>query len=210
MKGWRLARVTALGAALLLSLVAARTGGAKAEETPSLPEGLAGQLLVATPQMPDPRFMRTVIYMVRHNASGAMGLVLNRPMGEVPLAPLLEGTRTEPGEVKGTIRLHYGGPVERAQGFVLHTADYRGKETLLVTDAVALSWEPEVLRAIAAGTGPRRSFLALGHSGWAPGQLEAEMRAGHWVSVPADEALVFDDDYDGKWPRAMNRRRISL
>ncbi len=210
MKTGRCANLTTIMGAALLAVGAAGTWVATAAQDPSPGAALTGQLLVATVEMLDPGFMRTVIYMVRHDPRGAMGLVLNRPMGEIPLSRLLDKPGTEREESQRMIRIHYGGPVERSRGFVLHTPDYRGKETLLVADGVALSWEPEILRALAGGTGPRKSLLALGHAGWAPGQLEGEIRAGHWVVVPADEALVFDDDYDGKWPRAMARRRISL
>ncbi|OGK98137.1 MAG: hypothetical protein A3J45_13255 [Candidatus Rokubacteria bacterium RIFCSPHIGHO2_02_FULL_69_13] len=185
-------------------------GARAAAQRPSPSGDLTGQLLVATPLMPDPTFMRTVIYMVRHDGGGAMGLVLNRPMVEIPLARLLEQLGIESKEASGTIRTHYGGPVERTRGFVLHTADYVGKSTLLIKDGVGMTWQPEIWRVIASGAGPRRRLFVLGHSGWAPGQLEAEMGAGHWVAVPADEALVFDEDYDGKWPRAMARRRLTL
>lgn len=106
---------------------------------------LTGQLLVATERMPDPRFMRTVLYMVRHDARGAMGLVLNRPMTEI-----------ESNDASGKIRTHYGGPVERGLGFVLHTDDYVGKSTLVINNGVAMTGQPEIWRAIAAGTGPRR------------------------------------------------------
>lgn len=183
---------------------------AAAAQRPSPGASLAGQLLVATPLMPDPRFMRTVIYMVQHDSGGAMGLVLNRPMVEIPLARMLEQLGIESKDASGTIRTHYGGPVERTRGFMLHTADYVGASTLLIKDGVAMTWQPEIWRAIADGTGPRRRLFILGHSGWAPGQLEAEMWAGNWIAVPADEALVFDEDYDGKWPRAMARRTLRL
>lgn len=199
-----------LGTALLLAFVGEGKGVITAAEPPRVTLQLTGQLLVATPILPDPRFMQTVIYMVRHDETGAMGLVLNRPMSEVPLARLLDQLGIESEGVTGNIRLHYGGPVERSRGFLLHTADYVGKSTLLIHDGVALSGQPEVWRALAAGAGPRRSLFALGYSGWGAGQLESEMRAGHWVTVPADEDLLFDDDYDGKWTRAMARLRINL
>lgn len=199
-----------VGAAVVLAVAGIDSGAAYADEPRRDTGSLAGKLLVATTKIRDPRFMRTVIYMVRHDATGAMGLVLNRPMEKIPLARVLQELGIESQDVSGTVRMHYGGPVQRSRGFVLHTADYVGRSTVVVDDTVAMTSDSAVWRDVALGTGPRRSRLVLGHSGWAPGQLETEIRAGHWVAVPADEELVFDDDYDGKWPRAMARRRITL
>lgn len=199
-----------VGTALLLISAGLAMSATPTIQPPTATDSLTGRLLVATPKIHDPRFMRTVIYVVRHDSTGAMGFVLNRPMVEVPLARLLVELGIESEGVGGTIRMHYGGPVQRERGLVLHTADYRGKSTEPIKDGVALTWEPEIFRAIAAGAGPRRRLLVLGSSGWGAGQLESEMRAGHWVAVPADEDLLFDDDYDGKWPRAMARLKINL
>ena len=207
---FRFASVTVLGAGLVLAPAGMDMRAAAVAESPGIAGELTGQLLVATPILPDPRFMRTVIYMVRHDEAGAMGLVLNRPMSEVPLARLLDQLGIESEGVTANIRLHYGGPVQRERGLVLHTGDYRGKSTEPIKDGVALTWEPEIFRAIAAGAGPRRRLVVLGYSGWGAGQLESEMRAGHWVVVPADEELLFGDDYDGKWSRAMARLKINL
>ncbi len=170
----------------------------------------AGQFLVATDELRDPRFIRTVVYMVQHDARGAMGLVVNRPMGDIPLADLLDRLGLEGKGVNGEIRVHYGGPVEPSRGFVLHTNDYVTQGTEVVKDGIAVTFQPEILRAIGTGTGPRRTLLALGYAGWSPGQLEAELEAGAWVLVPADEALLFDDNYEKKWARAMARRVIQL
>ena len=169
MTGLPRATLAAVGAAVLLTV--AGIGERAAAQRPSPSGDLTGQLLVATPLMPDPTFMRTVIYMVRHDGGGAMGLVLNRPMVEIPLARLLEQLGIESKDASGTVRTHYGGPVERTRGFMLHTADYVGKSTVLIKDGVAMTWQPEIWRAIADGTGPRRRLFVLGHSGWAPGQL---------------------------------------
>jgi len=206
----RFAHLGALAGVFLLSVAAAGTSAVKAARVGREPSGLTGQLLVATPRMPDPRFVRTVIYMVRHDATGAMGLVLNRPIGDAPLARLMERLGLESKGVSGNIRVHYGGPVEGARGFVLHTAEYVRKGTVVVDNAVALTSQPAILLDIATGTGPRRALFALGYAGWAPGQLEAEIEAGAWVTVPADEALVFDDDYEGKWQRAIARQITDL
>ena len=172
--------------------------------------GLAGQLLVATEQMPDPRFFQTVIYMVRHDATGALGLVVNRPLGDVRLKDLLERSGLDSRDVTGSIRVHDGGPVERGRAFVLHTADYTGPESRVIADGIAVTGHPEVLDAMARGHGPRRSLFVLGYAGWAPGQLEGEIQRGGWISVPPNEALVFDEDHERKWERAMARRRIDL
>jgi putative transcriptional regulator len=169
-----------------------------------------GQFLVATDELRDPRFIRTVVYMVRHDAGGAMGLIVNRPIGEAPLSELLDRLGMDGKGVNGQIRVHFGGPVEPALGFILHTTDYVTEGTYVVKDGIAMTSRPEILRAIGTGAGPRRSLFALGYAGWAPGQLEAEIKASAWEIVPADEALVFDENYEKKWERAMARRTIQL
>ena len=173
-------------------------------------EGLTGQLLVARPEMNDPRFSGTVIYMVRHDANGALGLIVNRPFEEIPIALLLRRLGLEHEGAGGSILVHYGGPVDPGRVFVLHTTDYRGEGTQVIADGIALSGNPGILRAIGAGTGPRRALLFLSYSGWAPGQLEREIEAGGWIVARADPALVFDDDHETKWERAMGRRGIDL
>lgn len=206
-------RTPALMALLGLAAVAltaiAVTPGHSAEPRPR-PGDLTGQLLVATPEMPDPRFAQTVIYMIRHDSSGAQGLVVNRPLREVPLALLMEQMGMESKGVQQTVRLHAGGPVDTLRILVLHTTGYAGDGTLPVKDGISVTWEPDILRAIAQGKGPRRTLFAVGYAGWGPGQLEAEMKTGAWVRAAADEALLFDGNYETKWDRAMARRKIDL
>jgi putative transcriptional regulator len=108
------------------------------------------------------------------------------------------------------MRIHYGGPVDPGRVFVLHTAEYRGEGTEVISEGIALTSTPGILRAIGAGAGPRKARLFLSYSGWGPGQLEREIGAGAWVAVPANAALAFDDDYDTKWQRALARRAIDL
>ncbi|MDD5558780.1 YqgE/AlgH family protein [Candidatus Methylomirabilis sp.] len=171
---------------------------------------LAGQLLVAKDELRDPRFVRSVIYLLHHDANGAMGLILNRPVGEASLSELLKDAGLEGTGVKGKIRVHFGGPVDPGLGFVLHTADYKIEGTKVVKNGIAVTAQPEILRAIGARTGPHKSLFALGYAGWAPSQLEAEIKAGAWEIVPADEALVFDENAETKWERALARRTIRL
>jgi len=171
---------------------------------------LTGQLLVASASMGDPRFAGTVIYIVSHDAEGAMGLVLNRALGVVSVAELLQGFGLGDDDPPGEVRVHYGGPVERGRGFVLHSSEVVGAGTVAVNGEVALSADLEILRAIANGVGPRRSLFALGYAGWAPGQLESEIARDDWFWVPADLDLVFDEDLQTKWDRAFDKRGIDL
>lgn len=164
---------------------------------------LTGQLLIAMPQMRDPRFTRTVIYMCAHNAEGAMGLVVNRLMDSLSFDELLEQLDITDSNPANEIRVHFGGPVESSRGFVLHSADYRRDGTLSVDNSVALTATVDILRSIAEGDGPHKSLLALGYAGWGPGQLDSEIQANAWLTVPADMDLVFDGDLETKWDRAL-------
>jgi putative transcriptional regulator len=193
---------------LALTLVATATVDERAPMTAR--RSLAGRLLVATETLRDPRFARTVIYMVRHTEGGALGLVVNIPMGDAPFERALEpfGLEVPPGS--GKVRVYYGGPVESQRGFVLHTPDWKGEGTLVIDTHFALSEDPKVLLAMARGGGPRRALFCLGYAGWAPGQLDAELDRGSWGIAPADEKLVFDEDPKVKWIEATARRLLDL
>lgn len=172
---------------------------------------LAGQLLVAMPQMLDQRFARSVIYLCAHSGeSGAMGLVINKLLGSLTMGELLSHLEIEPAGTAETRPVHFGGPVETGRGFVLHTADYREEATLHVADNIAVTATLEILRAIGKGEGPRQSLFALGYAGWGPGQLDAEIQANGWLCVDADDAILFDPDHDGKWRRALAKLKIDL
>ena len=167
---------------------------------------LAGQFLVASPSMGDPRFDRAVILMMRHGADGALGIVINKPLGERPLANLLEIFGEKGSNAAGQVRIFAGGPVQRELGFVVHTADYRRSGTLDVDGRVAMTASREILRDIAANQGPKKSLIAFGYAGWAPGQLEGEMERRVWAVAPADETLIFDQDREKVWESAFSRR----
>jgi putative transcriptional regulator len=139
-----------------------------------------------------------------------MGLIVNRPLGDASVSDLLQRLGLNGKGVAGEILVHYGGPVDAGRGFILHTADYKIESTHVIKGGIAITVQPEILQAIGAGTGPRRSLFALGYAGWSAGQLEGEIKAGAWITVPADEALVFDENYESKWKRAMARRTIQL
>ncbi len=171
---------------------------------------LTGQLLIATDELKDPRFVRTVIFMIRHDANGAMGLVLNRPLGDAPLATLLDQAGMDPKGAAGSVRLHVGGPVEPTRVFVMHSPDYAAPDTVRIGSEFAVTFHPDILQAIADGRGPKRAVFTVGYAGWAPDQLETEIKGGYWSTATAEAGIVFDDAYSTKWDRAMARRRITL
>jgi len=171
---------------------------------------LAGQLLVATPEMRDPRFAETVIYMVKHSADGAMGIVINRPTAKGSIEDLLKGFGVDSKGAKGEIVIHYGGPVSPQAGFILHSDDVLFESSTRVKDGIAMTTDTKLIQAISRGKGPRQSLLAVGYAGWAPGQLEEELKANAWFVVSGDKAFIFGNDADKKWRQAIDKRQIPL
>ncbi len=171
---------------------------------------LAGQLLVATPDMSDPRFRHTVILMVQHNKDGALGIVINRPIDELPVAKLLEALGLNSKGSEGKVRVFAGGPVQPEVGFIVHTADYHRNGTIDIDGRVAMTADPQTLRDVGHQKGPRQCLVAFGYAGWGPGQLEGELAVGGWFTFPEEPQLVFDADRATLWDEAMKHRTISL
>ena len=171
---------------------------------------LTGQLLVATPEMKDPRFAESVIYMVKHDAEGAMGLVINKPMAKGSIEDLLKGFGLEGKNSQREIVIHYGGPVGARQGFLLHSDETLLESSTKVADGIAMTKDIKMLEALAGGKEPRQSLFMLGYAGWAPGQLEMELKSNSWFSLASDKALIFGADADKKWRQAMDKRQIPL
>jgi putative transcriptional regulator len=182
---------------------------------PSLPAAsqrtsLAGQLLIAAPNMGDPRFYQTVVLLVLHDRNGAMGIVVNRPLEERPLASLLEALGETATGVAGSVRIFAGGPVQPELGFVIHSADYHRPETVAIEGHLAMTSSREILRDIANGRGPKQSLVAFGYAGWGPGRLKGELAQRFWFTTPADANLVFEEARDRLWESAMTRRTQDL
>ena len=171
---------------------------------------LAGQVLVAAPSMGDPRFDRAVILIVEDDESGALGIVLNKPLGDQPLAGLLRAVGESNADVTGSVRVFSGGPVQPEVGFVVHSAEYRQPETLAINDRLSLTSSVKVLRDIAHKTGPTKILVAFGYAGWGPDQLDKEIDAGAWATAESDPAMVFDEDRNSLWDDAWNHRTQHL
>lgn len=164
---------------------------------------LTGKLLIAMPDMGDPRFERSVVLICAHGSDGGMGLIVNKPAPEIALEDLFEQLsipRDEPIDA----RVHFGGPMETSRGFVLHPAAYRQDDsTLDVAGLYGMTATLDILRALADGSGPEQSLVALGYAGWGPGQLEEEIADNGWLVADGAPELVFDRDYGGKWVGAV-------
>ncbi len=168
------------------------------------PDFLDGMLLIAMPGMGDTRFSRAVVFLCAHSPEGAMGLIVNKPAPELSFAELLKQLDIPTGPDPAKLLVHFGGPVEHGRGFVLHSGDYAVSDSSLqVSPAFAMTATVDVLKDLASGAGPAQAIMALGYSGWGPGQLEGEIQANGWLVAPADPALVFGVADAEKWQAAL-------
>lgn len=170
---------------------------------------LSGQMLIAMPGIGDPRFERSLVLVCAHDREHAMGIAVNRPVDGLSVPALLERLEigVEANLPKELVLL--GGPVEVERGFVLHTDDYRTEHSLPLPGGLVLTTTREVLEAMGRrDPHPRRAILSLGYAGWGAGQLEREIQQNVWLTVEADEALVFDGQHETKWSRALRKLGI--
>jgi putative transcriptional regulator len=175
---------------------------------------LEGQVLIAMPNMPDPKMEQATIFLCAHSERGAMGLVLNKLVGNMSFADLLRQLRIMPAarRIEG-VPVQFGGPVETGRGFVLHSPEYSaGRSTMKVGQAaglqLGLTATVEVLKDIAEGKGPKASMLALGYAGWGSGDLEDEFQRNAWLTCPPDDYLVFGRHYQNKWEHGIRKLGI--
>lgn len=172
---------------------------------------LSGKLLLAMPGMSDPRFERAVIAMCVHDENGAVGIGIGHKRAGFRFRALLKQLELDPGEAPD-VAVHHGGPVEPSRGFVLHSTDWGGQDTLQVAGAdgvlFAMTGTIDVLRAIAEGRGPSRWLAALGYAGWEAGQLDSEMTRHGWFAADATEAILFGSPTDERWAAAFKSAGI--
>lgn len=164
---------------------------------------LTGKLLIAMPYAQDTRFYKTVIYVCGHDDSGAMGLIINKPLATVSFKELLMQMEIDIDNNLPNVPIHYGGPVEVGRGFVLHTADYLAESSVIINDNFALTATLEILRAISHQRGPDKAILALGYVGWGAFQLETEVQNNGWLLIDATPEIVFNSAIEGIWEAAM-------
>jgi len=175
------------------------------------PNFLSGKLLLAMPGMADPRFERAVIAMCIHDENGAIGVGIGHKRAGMSFRGLLRQLDIEPGEAPDCA-VHHGGPVEPGRGFVLHSADWGGQDTVHVNDGhdelFAMTGTIDVLKAIAEGRGPARWIVALGYAGWGEGQLDEEMTRHGWFAARSEAGILFDTPTDERWAAAFKAEGI--
>ncbi len=194
--------VTAVGLAQLPSLA-----GKQIAQSPIY---FPGQLLVASAEMRDPRFAKAVIYMVKHNAAGAHGIIINKIIGKQDMAKLMKNFGMNPKGAAGSLNVHYGGPVSPRGAFMLHSSDYKSDKSRSVDGAISFTIDIGVLRTVAKGDGPKHILLALGYAGWGPGQLGDEVARGDWSLTQATKELVFGDDREDMWEQLVGASQVPL
>lgn len=172
---------------------------------------LTGQFLIAMPAMADPNFDRTVTYVCEHNDEGALGIIVNRPtamrLGEV----LEQLDLTVEDEALAAQPVLQGGPVQPERGFVIHDDhDHEFGSTLAAPDGLRVTTSRDILVALAEGKGPARAVIALGYAGWGAGQLEAEMAANAWLTVPASPDIIFSVPFERRWESAAALLGVSI
>lgn len=179
--------------------------------TPMAPvvDTLTGSFLISTPQMPDPRFEEQVILICAHGEEGAMGVAVNKPNPYFSIEEILRSTNL-PVPKQMLPPVHIGGPVEMESAFILYQSGYRAKHQLEISSTLSLSRETKILEDISRGAGPENYLFLLGYAGWGPGQLESELIADGWLSLPADDTIIFAVANDEKWRMAASLYGIDI
>lgn len=175
---------------------------------PKLPNlCLRDHFLVAMPQLKDPHFEASLVYICEHSEEGAMGIVVNRPT-ELSVADMVEQLGLDMVDQRQLV--YAGGPIQVERGFVLHNGGVRWQSTLAITDAVQVTTSRDILEDLARGEGPDKSLVALGYAGWSAGQLEQELAANAWITCPSDPSVLFNAPDSEKASRALGRIGVDL
>jgi len=171
---------------------------------------LQNNFLIAMPSLGDPNFNGTVTFLCKHDENGALGLIINRPLTMQVADVFAQLDLDIADNEKASLPVLGGGPVEPSMGFVLHQSSDTFESTLDSSAAIKVTISQDILRSMAGGSGPWPAMIALGYAGWDAGQLESEIAANAWLSVPADPAIVFDTPFEQRWAAAASLLGIDV
>jgi putative transcriptional regulator len=174
------------------------------------PGYLEGSLLIATPLLNGSCFEKSVIYVCAHNDTGAMGILVNHTLANLKCGDILGQVGIKSSEINCEAPVYFGGPVESAKGFILHTSDYAIGGTQVIRNNISITSTVDILQDIANGKGPQKQIFALGCAGWSAGQIESELKANSWLTLPASETIIFDADNTQKWEQAAGSLGINF
>lgn len=171
---------------------------------------LKNQLLIAMPALGDPNFYHSVTYICQHDAAGALGIVINRPLN-LTLSQVFEQMSLPDNNPEISEQaVMDGGPVQKERGFVVHPREGEWESSLEVSDRLAITTSRDILEAMAGGAGPGKALVALGYAGWGAGQLDMELAANAWLSVPCEEEILFDTAFDQRWTAAAKLLGVDI
>lgn len=172
-------------------------------------ESLCNHFLIAMPALEDPNFHHTATYICEHNEDGALGVIINRPLG-LQLGDILQHMDIDYNDNIATTTVYMGGPVQSDRGFVLHETLGNWEATLKVTDTMGVTSSSDILKAIAEGKGPQNYLITLGYAGWGPGQLEEEIVGNTWLNGEASMRIVFNTPDEQRWEAAAAQIGVDL
>ena len=173
-------------------------------------KSISGQVLVANPSMLDPRFARTVIYVYEHSRGGALGLVVNKPVGIIEAESLAEQLGILEEVEDKDIRMFWGGPLQTRQIMILHSSDYVTEQSKNLSNGMYLSFSKTMLRAILEGNGPKKNIFTFGYAGWGPGQLDGELHREDWMLLEVGIDFIFSENPLEMWDEARKLYTIDL
>ncbi len=164
---------------------------------------LKGNIICALPQLKDIFFTKSLIYITHHTKDGALGIVLNYKIMNINSSDLFSKLNISSSLDNKNFSLHIGGPLNQNNGFILHSKEYKKKDTIKISDSVNLTCSTKIIEDIAKNIGPRKYFISLGYAGWAPGQLEQEIIDNSWIKINEKLDLIFDVEAEKKWEKAI-------
>lgn len=169
---------------------------------------LSGNIILATPQLKDSFFSKSIIYITHHDINGAAGIVLNFRLTNIHSSEIFEKLNIR--DSNSNISIHVGGPINQTLGFILHTNEYYSSETMKITNDINLTCTKKIINDIINNAGPNKFFISLGYCGWGPGQLENEFKQNSWLHLSEKLDLIFDIESNKKWHHAIKSTGIDF